>query len=233
MDQALASQIECRVEGAQYNYLKNVMRLRVGDKLALFNARDGEWLAVVADFGKKAALLCPVSLLRKQETEGDLWLLFAPVKFGHIDFMAEKATELGVSRLVPVRTDNTAVTRVNTARLKSNAVEAAELSGRITIPEVAELAGLEEILRGWEPKRKIFWCDESGKAEGLAKAATGYKGEAALLIGPEGGFSEREREWLRSLRFVIPVGLGKRIMRADTAAIAALACFQAALGELG
>lgn len=219
----------------QAHYLRHVLRLDTGARVALFNGRDGEWTGRVDGFGKGWASVALDGQRRPQKAEPDLWLLFAPIKRGRIDYLVQKAAELGVSRIQPVLTDFTQVARVNTERLAANAVEAAEQTGRLSVPEVADPCRLAAAMGAWDPARRLMLCDESGRGrpviEALAARAPG--GPWAVVIGPEGGFSEAELDALRKLPFVIPVSLGPRLLRADTAAVAALACWQAVLGDWG
>ena len=217
----------------QAHYLRNVLRLGKGDRIAMFNGRDGEWSAVIATLSKGRGEAEVEVLRRPPAAEPDLWLLFAPIKHARVDYVAQKAAELGVARLMPVLTDRTMVSRVNTDRLAANALEAAQQTGRLTVPEVAVPARFLDVMAGWDPARRVMLCDESGSGppvfEGLRSASRG--GPWAVLIGPEGGFSEGELDVLHKLDFVTPVSLGPRLLRADTAAVAALACWQAALGD--
>jgi len=212
----------------QAHYLLHVMRAKTGQRVLLFNGRDGEWLAEISAAKRGATLTC---LKRTQVQAGvpDLWLLFAPVKKTPADYLVQKATELGASRLQPVFTRRTIVTRVNQDRLLANAVEAAEQSGRLSVPEIGDAAPLEKILAGWPRERRIYFCDEGGDAKPLAEVPG--KAPAAVLTGPEGGFDPAERGQLRALAFVTPVMLGPRILRADTAALAALAIWQSVKGD--
>lgn len=218
----------------QAHYLFNVMRLGVGDNVALFNGVDGAWRAVVRDAARRGGTLECLDQCAPQRDPPDLWLLFAPVKKARTDFIVEKATELGAARIIPVQTRFTNAERVRTDRLQAHAVEAAEQCGATFVPEVAELARLDRLLAGWDAgsdgARRILWADESPEAPGAAFAALA-PGPWAVLIGPEGGFAEAERTRLRTLPFVTPVSLGPRILRADTAAVAALALWQARLGD--
>ncbi len=221
---------------AQAHYLGNVMRLGVGDELLLFNGRDGEWRATIDGQGKGSCAVSVTGRARPQSRGPDLWLVFAPIKRARIDFLAEKATELGVAALVPVFTRRTVVRRVNTARLRAHAVEAAEQSGRLDVPEVREARPLAELIGSWPEGRRVLVCDESGGGAPIAEVlaqAPGPRGGApwALLVGPEGGFDPSELDALRKLPFVTLVGLGPRLLRADTAALAALACWQALAGD--
>ncbi len=216
----------------QAHYLKNVMRLGEGDAVALFNGSEGEFRARIESFGKRAASLLVEEQLRAQSAEPDLWLVFAPIKRARIDYLVEKATELGASALVPVITRHTHVERLNLDRLRAHAIEAAEQSERLTVPRIDEPRALDDALAGWDASRRIMLCDESGKALPAAQALAGQSAAAwAVLIGPEGGFAETELDALRKLPFVSAVSLGPRILRADTAALAGLAVLQAFRGE--
>jgi len=220
------------LDADQAHYLCNVMRAPQGSALAVFNGRDGEWRAVLAETGKKKALLAIEAPLRPQQDEPDLWLLFAPVKRARIDFIAEKATELGVSVLQPVFTKHTVMSRVNDDRLRAIAIEAAEQCERLSIPEVRDPLSLDALLEGWPEGRRLILLDEGGGGRPVAEALADLPpGPAAVLVGPEGGFAKTELDALRSLSFAVPVGLGPRILRADTAVVAALSCFQAICGD--
>jgi 16S rRNA (uracil1498-N3)-methyltransferase len=216
----------------QAHYLKSVLRLGKGDELALFNGRDGEYGARISGQGRGWCSLDILAQRKKQRDEGDLWLVFAPIKRARLDFLAEKATELGVSEIHPVMTARTMVARVNAERLRANAIEAAEQSERLSVPAVFEPVKLAELLKSWVPGRKLILCDESGSAPPMAQALKSMSpAPCAILTGPEGGFADSELDDLRKLPFVCPVGLGPRVLRADTAALAALAAFQALAGD--
>ena len=216
----------------QAHYLFTVMRLGPGDAAALFNGRDGEWRAEVREAGRRAGALRCIERLRPQDAAPDVELLFAPLKKARTDFVAEKATEMGVRRLRPVLTRFTNAERVNVGRLRAHAVEAAEQCGILTVPEVAEPMALAAALDGWEAGRRLMFCDESGVGAPAAAALAGAGGGPwAVLVGPEGGFSAEEAARLRRLPGALAVSLGPRILRADTAAVAALALWQAALGD--
>lgn len=216
----------------QAHYLFSVMRLGQGATVALFNGHDGEWLATVAAAGRREGRLVCVERLRAQTEGPDLDLLFAPLKKARTDFVAEKATEMGVRRLRPVFTRFTSAERVNTARLRAHCIEAAEQCGILAVPEVAEPVPLAAVLDGWEPARHLLFCDESGAAPPAARVlAEAPAGPWAVLIGPEGGFAADEQARLRALPQARPVALGPRILRADTAAVAALALWQVTLGD--
>ena len=218
------------LDADQAHYLFSVMRLAVGARVALFNGRDGEWTAEVVEAGKKRGVLACLEQAAPQLAPPDLWLLFAPIKKERTDFIVEKAAELGCARVLPVATDYTNSARIRQDRLQAHAREAAEQCLGTYVPEVCDLQPLRKALEGWDPARRILWADESlvGVAETLAGLAPG---PWAILIGPEGGFSEGERTWLRGRDFVTPVSLGPRILRADTAACAAITLWQAALGD--
>lgn len=219
----------------QSHYLANVMRAKAGDEVALFNGRDGEWASEITALGKRAVELGVTGRLRPQAEEPDLWLAFAPIKRGRIDYVAAKATELGVARLIPVMTARTQMTRVNTGRLRANAVEAAEQCERISVPEVDEPVSFADLLANWPADRRLFVGDETGGGQPIAEAArenaAGASLPCAVLVGPEGGFTPDELDELDKLTFVTKIGLGPRVMRADTAAIAALSVIQAIAGD--
>jgi 16S rRNA (uracil1498-N3)-methyltransferase len=213
----------------QAHYLLHVMRAKAGDRVRLFNGRHGEWAATIETVAKRGVVLKAMAQTEAQQPVPDIWLVFAPVKKTPADYLAQKATELGAARLQPVFTRRTIVTRVNEERLLANAVEASEQSDRLSVPEIAAPVALEKLLSAWPAERRLYFCDEGGDAVPLAKAAT--EGPAAILTGPEGGFDPSEREMLRKLSFVTPVTLGPRILRADTAALAALAVWQSVAGD--
>ncbi|WP_265500136.1 16S rRNA (uracil(1498)-N(3))-methyltransferase [Paracoccus beibuensis] len=218
------------LDGPQAHYLSGVMRLKPGDELRVFNGRDGEWSATLADAGKRGGSLLVGAPTAPQQDPPDLWLIFAPIKKARTDFIVEKAAEMGAALIQPVQTDHTNSERIRQDRLQAHAVEAAEQCGGTFVPAVKDLVPLSRLLDGWDPARRILWADES--RVGPAEALTGLpEGPWAILIGPEGGFSTVERVLLSRLRFVVPVSLGPRILRADTAAVAALALWQATLGD--
>ena len=214
----------------QAHYLFGVMRLTAGAGVLLFNGRDGEWLAEVAEAGKRGGVLTCVEQTRPLQMPPDLWLLFAPIKKTRTDFIVEKAAEMGAARIVPVMTEFTNAGRVQQPRLQAHAVEAAEQCGGTYVPEVAEAEKLGRLLDQWDSSRQIMFCDEAlaGESGALPPDA---QGPWAILIGPEGGFNPDESRALRQYPFVVPMSLGPRILRAETAAIAALSLWQAVLGD--
>jgi 16S rRNA (uracil1498-N3)-methyltransferase len=233
VDVPLAAGAAIELDPARAHYLRDVLRREAGAPLLLFNGRDGEWRATLERLARNAAALAIEQQTRPQRESPDLWLVFAPIKRERIDLLAEKATELGCRALQPVFTQHTAMTRVNVERLQAHAIEAAEQSERLDIPEVRAPFRLGELLAGWPPARRLLVCAESGAAQPIAEALAGLPESQgfAVLTGPEGGFARYELDHLAKLPFVTPVGLGPRVLRADTAAIAALGCWQAILGD--
>lgn len=218
---------------AQSHYLVRVMRLGVGDAVVAFNGRDGEWDTAITYAGRnEVTLTCDIQT-RPQQPEPDIWLIFAPLKKARLDFVVEKATELGAARLLPVFTERTAVTRVNVERLSAQVIEAAEQCERLNIPEVADPTTLEDLLAGWPGERRLLVLDETGGGQPIATVLRNAGGSPSygILIGPEGGFAPSELDALRNLPFVTTVAAGPRILRAETAAVAALACWQALAGD--
>jgi len=217
------------LDAAPTNYLGNVLRLGVGAELLLFDGASGEWLARIADAGKKRMTLAVERRTREPETIPDVWLAFAPVKRAQTDWLVEKATELGVARLLPVMTQRTAVERVKLERLEAIAIEAAEQCGRTLLPAIAEPVSLKQLLAGRDGARRLYFADEGG-GEPAARAFA--SGAAALIVtGPEGGFTDEERALIRAAANAVPVSLGPRILRAETAALTALAVFMAVAGD--
>jgi 16S rRNA (uracil1498-N3)-methyltransferase len=217
---------------AQANYLRNVLRLGPGDAILVFNGSQGEWRAELAETGRRALSLTVRNQVRAQQGGPDIDYLFAPLKRARLDYMVEKATEMGVARLRPVLTRRTTPERVNAERMRAHAVEAAEQCGILRIPEVLRPERLDRAIAGWDRKRPLIFCDEAAEETCPFTALARLEpGPLALLIGPEGGFDEAERELLSSQPFVTRISLGPRILRADTAAVAALALVNAALGD--
>ncbi|WP_129791553.1 16S rRNA (uracil(1498)-N(3))-methyltransferase [Sphingosinicella sp. CPCC 101087] len=228
VDEPLAQGAVVTLDGGAANYLANVLRLQPGAQVKLFDDRTGEWLGKLTEAGRKKVTMIVGAHLRPREPVPDLWLLFAPIKRGRIDWLVEKATELGAARLVPVTTQRTVVERLNLERLRAHAVEAAEQCDRTALPELAEPVKLERALKDWPQGRALLFADEAGGAPLVEAAAPG---PAAILIGPEGGFTANEREAIRALPQARPVSLGPRILRADTAAAASISLWMAAAGD--
>ena len=214
------------LDTGQANYLGNVLRLKVGDNVLLFDGVSGEWLASIAEVGKKRMTLIVAEQTRQPEAIPDLWLAFAPVKRAPVEWLVEKATELGVARLVPVMTQRTVIERLRLDRLQSIAIEAAEQCGRTILPEIAEPVALEAFLKGND--RTLYFADETG---GEATASVFKPGPAAILIGPEGGFTPEERDVIRAAPGAKAISLGPRILRAETAALAAVTVWMALNGD--
>ncbi len=218
------------IEGASAHYLVTVMRVKRGDPVKLFDDRTGEWLALAGDAGRRSLTLDVQQHLRDREAVPDLWLCAAPLKKNRIDWLAEKACELGVARLVPVVTRRTVIDRVNTVRLRSHMIEAAEQCGRTALPQMAEPITLRRLLSDWPEGRTLFFADETGGIA-AADAMRAHPGPGAILIGPEGGFDPEERDRIRSQPQAIGISLGPRILRADTAAAAATCLWMAGVGD--
>ena len=216
------------VDRDQSNYLFAVMRLKEGAEVTVFNGRDGAWTARVVVGNKRGGVLQALEQTAPQVSPPDLWLLFAPIKKARTDFIVEKAVELGAARICPVQTAFTSAERIRRDRLQAHAVEAAEQCGATFVPEVAALEKLSRVLDGWDPARKLIFCDE-GLAGHSSVLPDGLVPPAAILIGPEGGFSDEER--IRIAAVATPISLGPRILRADTAAVSAITLWQAAYGD--
>jgi 16S rRNA (uracil1498-N3)-methyltransferase len=219
------------------NYLRNVLRRKAGDAVLVFNGRDGEWRATLDESGKRSVSLAIDELARAQTAALDLHYLFAPLKHARLDYMAQKAVEMGASRLQPILTRHGQVGRVNLARMRANTIEAAEQCGILTLPEVGEPVTLDRLLAERDPARLLVFCDEDAEVKdpvaalSAARLANDPAPPLAVLIGPEGGFAEDERAALVALPNVVRLALGPRILRADTAAVAALALINAVLGD--
>jgi 16S rRNA (uracil1498-N3)-methyltransferase len=233
VDAPLTQGGEVTLDRDQSNYLVNVLRLARGDAVLLFNGADGEWRAELTGTGKRSVTLLVATRQRAQTRAGDLHFLFAPLKHARLDYLVQKAVEMGASRLQPVMTRHTQVTRVNVDRMRANAIEAAEQCGILRVPDVAEPLAFEQVVAGAD--RLLIFCDEDAEVSdpvaALAAARRGPPQPLAVLIGPEGGFADEERVALLKRPKVVRVALGPRILRADTAAIAALTLVQAVLGD--
>jgi 16S rRNA (uracil1498-N3)-methyltransferase len=232
LPQGLAGGVAVALDSVQAHRLRHVLRLGSGAAVAAFNSRDGEWLCRLGEVGR-GAMLTPTRLLRAPESDPDLWLLFAPIKRVRLDWLVEKASELGIAALRPVRTARTQPERLNPARLRALAIAAAEQSERLTVPEIHPPEPLDRVLAAWPAGRRLVLCDESGVGPPIAEALADFPPgrPAALFVGPEGGFTDRELDALGKLPIVTRVGLGPRVLRAETAALAALAVFQAIAGD--
>ncbi|RJT24921.1 16S rRNA (uracil(1498)-N(3))-methyltransferase [Chakrabartia godavariana] len=228
VDDVLADGVDVRIAGGQAHYLSNVMRLKDGAPVKLFDDRTGEWLAEVSATGKRDMVLRVVAQLRPREAVPDLWLLAAPVKKARLDMVVEKACELGVALYRPVITRRTIIERLNMHRLQATMVEAAEQCGRTALPRIEEAVKLPALLRDWPEARTLYFADEEG---GVPFARAAKPGPAAILVGPEGGFDAEERAAIKALPQAVGVSLGPRILRAETAAIAALSLWMAIAGD--
>ncbi len=215
------------------HYLRNVLRLSEGTELRVFNGSDGEWRAVISSLGKRAGDIEIQEQLRAPEACPDIWLCFAPVRKHRNAFILEKATELGVAKLQPVTTARTQFSKLRLEKMQSQIIEAAEQTERLDIPLLNATIGLDQMLADWPTERTLIFADEAGDAKPALVALQNLTGPTALLIGPEGGFTPQERERLRGQDYVIPVSLGPRILRADTAALSLLTLFQATQGDWG
>ncbi|MEO0774387.1 MAG: 16S rRNA (uracil(1498)-N(3))-methyltransferase [Pseudomonadota bacterium] len=230
VEQALGEEQSITLSREQAHYLFGVMRLGLGGSVLVFDGQHGEWRAEIVEAGKRGGVLVPVEQTAPQRDPPDLWLMFAPIKKARTDFIVEKAAEMGAAKIMPVQTEFTNSERVRQDRLQAHAVEAAEQCGGTFVPEVLGLQKLEAVLEGWPEGRNLMFCDEglAGRSSGLS---AGLAGPWAILIGPEGGFSERERGRLAALGSAHAVSLGPRILRADTAAVAALTVWQQTYGD--
>jgi len=226
--QPLGAGAHIELYAAQANYLGNVLRMSARAQLLVFDGSSGEWLARIVDTGKKRMTLTIERRTRKPETIPDVWLAFAPVKRAQTDWLVEKATELGAARLIPVMTQRTVTERVKMERLEAIAIEAAEQCGRTRLPDIAEPVALAKFLDRRDPTRILYFADENG---GDAPLASFGKGAALILIGPEGGFTDEERALVRAAPNSVAISLGPRILRAETAALAALAAYMAVAGD--
>lgn len=233
VEQPLGQGQQVSLSQAASHYLFAVMRLGAGARVALFDGANGEWCAEITEAGRKRGSARCIEQTAPQRDPPDLWLLFAPIRKARTDFIVEKATELGAARICPVQSDFTNAERIRRDRLQAHAVEAAEQCGGTFVPPVDELRPLGAVLDGWPGGRTLFWCDEALAGSALDATTAPASGPAAILIGPEGGFSPAERTRLAALPLLHRLALGPRILRADTAAVAALTLWQARFGDWG
>lgn len=229
----LSAGAEVPLDKAQTHYLGTVLRKSLGDRIRIFNGTDGEWSAVIEGMSKKGGSLRVDTALRDHHAAPDIWLLFAPIRKHRTAFILEKATELGVGTLLPVITARTQFPKLNLEKARAQIIEAAEQTERLDIPALMKTQKLDVLLDGWDPSRRIIFADEAmgGDDTDVLRALGKLSGSCAILIGPEGGFDERERERLRAMDCVTPVSLGPRILRADTAALSLLTLWQAVKGD--
>lgn len=234
VDVELSSGAEVRLDGTHAHYLLHVMRVKQSDPVKLFDNRTGEYLAHVTSLGKRDLILLIDGKTREKETVPDLWLCAAPIKKDRYNWIAEKATELGVAKMVPVTTDRTQVRSIKESKLRAHMIEAAEQCERTSLPALDDLTTLNQLLSNWPEGRHLFFADERTFENGggsFRKALVAHEGAAAILIGPEGGFSDAENRAIRSLKQAVPVSLGPRILRAETAAVAAISLWMAGRGD--
>lgn len=233
LDQVLSPARDIALERDQAHYLTGVLRLQPGDPVSVFNGRDGEWLGHLTEVTKKGAALRVERQVSAVKPPPDIDYCFAPLKHARLDYVVQKAAELGARRLRPVITQRTIAERVNLERMRANVIEAAEQCNLVFVPEVMEPVKLPKLLQEWEPGRALVFCDETAEITSPIDALRRLKAPAAVLIGPEGGFTAEEKQHLASLAFVTAISLGPRIMRADTAAVAVLSLVQGVLGDWG
>ena len=214
----------------QAHYIFSVMRKSIGETILIFDGNNGEWEASIEEISKKSGVLFCIKQTKPQIMPPDLWLFFSPLKKVRTDFIVEKATELGVARIIPVQTEHTNVDRIKLSRLSAHAIEAAEQCGGTYIPKIEELQKIKEVLENFPPNRRLLFCDEKLQASEV-NLENLKKGKWAILVGPEGGFSEIERNYLKGLKFTFSISLGPRILRADTAAVTAISLWQNYLGD--
>ena len=214
----------------QAHYIFSVMRKSIGETILIFDGNNGEWEASIEEISKKSGVLFCIKQTKPQIMPPDLWLFFSPLKKVRTDFIVEKATELGVAKIIPVQTEHTNADRVKLSRLSAHAIEAAEQCGGTYIPKIEELQKINEVLENFPPDRRLLFCDEKLQASEV-NLENLKKGKWAILVGPEGGFSEIERNYLKGLKFTFSISLGPRILRADTAAVTAISLWQNYLGD--
>ena len=214
----------------QAHYIFSVMRKSIGETILIFDGNNGEWEASIEEISKKSGVLFCIKQTKPQIMPPDLWLFFSPLKKVRTDFIVEKATELGVAKIIPVQTEHTNADRIKLTRLSAHAIEAAEQCGGTYIPKIEELQKINEVLENFPPDRRLLFCDEKLQASEV-NLENLKKGKWAILVGPEGGFSEIERNYLKGLKFTFSISLGPRILRADTAAVTAISLWQNYLGD--
>ena len=214
----------------QAHYIFSVMRKSIGETILIFDGNNGEWEASIEEISKKSGVLFCIKQTKPQIMPPDLWLFFSPLKKVRTDFIVEKATELGVAKIIPVQTEHTNADRVKLSRLSAHAIEAAEQCGGTYIPKIEELQKINEVLENFPLDRRLLFCDEKLQASEV-NLENLKKGKWAILVGPEGGFSEIERNYLKGLKFTLSISLGPRILRADTAAVTAISLWQNYLGD--
>ena len=214
----------------QAHYIFSVMRKSIGETILIFDGNNGEWEASIEEISKKSGVLLCIKQTKPQIMPPDLWLFFSPLKKVRTDFIVEKATELGVAKIIPVQTEHTNADRIKLTRLSAHAIEAAEQCGGTYIPKIEELQKINEVLENFPPDRRLLFCDEKLQASEV-NLENLKKGKWAILVGPEGGFSEIERNYLKGLKFTFSISLGPRILRADTAAVTAISLWQNYLGD--
>ncbi|MBT5187659.1 MAG: 16S rRNA (uracil(1498)-N(3))-methyltransferase [Kordiimonadaceae bacterium] len=218
------------IDSNQGHHLVNVMRIKMAEYVSLFNGSEGEWLGEITKVGKGKAMVTAREKIAEQSHEPDLWYLFAPLKKARVDYMMQKATELGVSVISPVMTARTNLDKLKIEKLKASAFEAAEQCGRMSVPSINDIISLDDMLKSWPEDRALIFCDEVGDAVPM-KDLTSEFDKWAVIIGPEGGFTEEERKKIKDHRNTLPVTLGPRILRADTAAVTAISLWQSFFGD--
>ena len=229
--ESLKAQKTLRASASQAHYLRHVLRAQEGSPIAVFNGRDGEWLAKVEMTGRVDCSFLLKQRRCPQAEERGPWLLFAPIKKVRLDYLVQKAVELGVEQIQPVRTRRTIVRKINVARLNANAIEAAEQCGRLTVPKICTYTDIVDLVDGWQTGRTLVWGDETGCGEPALHTFRKCDRDVAFLIGPEGGFEDSERTLLRGKQFARAIDLGPRVLRSDTAVIMALALWQGVLND--
>ena len=230
VDHTLGEAQSVHLNKDQAHYIFSVMRKSIGETILIFDGNNGEWEASIEEISKKSGVLFCIKQTKPQIMPPDLWLFFCPLKKVRTDFIVEKATELGVARIIPVQTEHTNVDRIKLSRLSAHAIEAAEQCGGTYIPKIEELQKIKEVLENFPPNRRLLFCDEKLQASEV-NLENLKKGKWAILVGPEGGFSEVERNHLKGLKFTFSISLGPRILRADTAAVTAISLWQNYLGD--